>query len=160
MRKKIFGKQLQRDTKERKALFNSLMTALIVDESIKTTEAKAKAVKGEIEKIVTKAKKGEAYAQQFLQRYFTAPVLNKLVSDIAPRFASRPGGYTRILRLNNRVRDNAKMVILEWVEKKEKTKKSATEPEVIDAEVVTEKKEKTKKTEPKKAKTTKKEEKK
>ncbi len=147
MRKKIFGKQLQRDTKERKALFNSLMSALIIDESIKTTEAKAKAVKGEIEKIVTKAKKGEAYAEQFLQRYFTAEVLKKLVTDVAPRFTNRQGGYTRIIRVGHRVRDNANMVILEWVEKKEKIEivtkgaknASSKGTEIIDAEVVTKK---------------------
>lgn len=117
MRKQVFGRKLQRDTNERKALFKSLMTALIEKESIKTTEAKAKAVKGQMEKLVTKARDGGAEAERALQAYFAHPVMKKLVTDIAPRFAGRPGGYTRIVKIGNRLRDNAKMVVLEWVEK-------------------------------------------
>jgi large subunit ribosomal protein L17 len=117
MRKQVFGRKLQRDTNERKALFKSLMTSLIEKESIKTTEAKAKAVKGEMEKLVTKARDNGVQAERALQAYFSAPVMRKLINDIAPRFVGRPGGYTRIVKISNRLRDNAKMVVLEWVEK-------------------------------------------
>lgn len=118
MRKQIFGRQLQRDTNERKALFKSLMEALVIHESIQTTEPKAKAIKGQIEKLVTKANKNPDAKRQ-LQRYFAPEILNKFMTDVAPRFAQRPGGYTRIIKLGNRLRDNAKMVIIEWVVKKE-----------------------------------------
>jgi large subunit ribosomal protein L17 len=127
MRKQVFGRQLQRDTNERKALFKSLMGALIINESIKTTEAKAKAVKGQIEKIVTRAKNEGAKSERILQGYFTTSVVRKLINEVAPRFVDRPGGYTRIIKTGNRLRDNAKMVILEWVEKK---------PEVVLGEVM------------------------
>ncbi len=117
MRKHIFGRQLQRDTNERKALFKSLMGALIINESIKTTEAKAKAVRGYVEKMVTKARKNADETTRMLQGQYTEPVLKKFIEDVTPRFAKRPGGYTRIIKLGNRLRDNARMVILEWVEK-------------------------------------------
>lgn len=141
MRKQVFGRKLQRDTNERKALFKSLMTALIEKESIKTTEAKAKAVKGEMEKLVTKARDNGAQAERALQAYFSAPVMRKLINDIAPRFAGRPGGYTRIVKIGNRLRDNAKMVVLEWVEKPAvkapKTAKAET-TEKVEAEAAVE----------------------
>ncbi len=135
MRKQVFGRKLQRDTNERKALFKSLMTSLIEKESIKTTEAKAKAVKGEMEKLVTKARDNGAQAERALQAYFSAPVMRKLISDIAPRFVGRPGGYTRIIKIGNRLRDNAKMVVLEWVEKPAaKTAKTVKAAEKVEAE--------------------------
>lgn len=118
MRKHIFGRQLKRDINERKALFKSLIAALVINESIQTTEAKAKAIKGEIDKMVTKVKKNSQEAERMLQAYFTPQILQKFIHDTAPRFANRAGGYTRIIKLATpRVRDNSKMVILEWVEK-------------------------------------------
>lgn len=119
MRKQVFGRQLQRDANERKALFKSLMDSLVIYESIQTTEAKAKAIKGQFEKAVTKAKKGGVEAEKALQAYFSLPTLKRLMTEIAPRFATRPGGYTRIIKVGNRLRDNAKMVVLELVEKKQ-----------------------------------------
>lgn len=117
MRKKIFGRRLKRDIHQRKSLFRSLMRELILQERIKTTEAKAKSIKGEIEKHVTKAKvQGEA-ARVHLQKTFQQDIVDKIINDIAPRFSDRPGGYTRIVRLGNRVKDNAPMVYIEWVEK-------------------------------------------
>ncbi|MDE2025176.1 MAG: 50S ribosomal protein L17 [Patescibacteria group bacterium] len=149
MRKQVFGRKLQRDTNERKALFKSLMTSLIEKESIRTTEAKAKAVRGEMEKLVTKARDGGKEAERMLQGYFSASVLAKLVKDIAPRFAGRPGGYTRIVKLGTRFGDNAKMVVLEWVEKGvEATEKGAKKVKaaVEKMEATTEVKEKSSKT--------------
>ena len=125
MRKHIFGRQLQRDVNERKALFKSLMSALVIDESIQTTEAKAKAIKGQIEKLTTIARVGGQNAERALSAYFSHPVMKKLLNEIAPLFANRPGGYTRIIKTGNRLRDNAKMVLLEWVERP--TKKVASE---------------------------------
>lgn len=151
MRKQIFGRQLQRDTNERKALFKSLMEALVLHESIQTTEPKAKAIKGQIEKLVTKANKNPDAKRQ-LQKYFAPETLNKFLTDVAPRFAQRPGGYTRIIKLGNRLRDNAKMVVIEWVVKKEPVAATTkAETGEATAKVVEEKKE-TKKAEKKPAK--------
>lgn len=118
MRKKIFGRRFKKDVNQRKALFRSLMHALIINESIKTTEAKAKAIKGEIEKLVTKAKnKGDIAKNVLLSHLANEQMVDKLINEIAPRFKERPGGYTRIMRLEKRLKDNSQMVILEWVEK-------------------------------------------
>lgn len=116
MRKRIFGRRLKRDINQRKLLFKSLMRELVVHGRIKTTEAKAKAVRGEVEKLVTKAKiQGDA-SRVHLQKYFTHDVMNKMIHDIAPLFKDRPGGYTRIMKMGNRIKDDAPMVMMEWVE--------------------------------------------
>ncbi len=117
MKKSIFGKKLKRDTNERKALFKSLMTSLVLKESIRTTEAKAKAIKPEIDKMVTHAKKGTNASMQKIHGSLSHIALDKFISNVAPRFKDRNGGYTRIIKLGGRVGDEAKMVILEWVEK-------------------------------------------
>lgn len=116
MRKRIFGRRLQRDTNERKALFRSLMRELVLHGKIKTTEAKAKSIRGEMEKMVTKAKLQGENAAVHLQKKFTGDVVEKLIKEIAPLFKDRPGGYTRIIKMGRRVKDNAPMVLLEWVE--------------------------------------------
>lgn len=124
MRKRVFGRQLKRDTNERKALFRGLATSLVLHESIKTTEEKAKAVKSYIEKLVTKAKKNNSvHAEKLLQQHLPSTAIKKLINEIAPRFKTRPGGYTRIIKIGQRLSDNAPMVILEWVEKKGVVKK-------------------------------------
>lgn len=117
MRKRVFGKKLKRTTNQRKALFKSLTNALVLSGRIKTTEAKAKAVKGEIEKLVTKAKKEEKEAMRVLQKSVSLKTAERLIKHIAPVFKDRPGGYTRIIKIGNRTKDNAPMVILEFVEK-------------------------------------------
>lgn len=118
MRKNVFGRQFGRDSGERKALFKGLASSLVLEERIQTTEEKAKAVRGQIEKLVTKAKKGDENAARLVGPYLNAEALSKMMNDVAPRFKSRPGGYTRIIRMGNRLQDNASMVILEWVEKR------------------------------------------
>lgn len=118
MRKQVFGRQFKRDTNERKALFKGLASALVMHERIETTEEKAKAIKGHVEKLVTKAKKNEsAHAKALLEAYLTHDALQKMLTDIAPRFVDRPGGYTRLIKLGTRFSDNASMAILEFVEK-------------------------------------------
>jgi len=118
MRKNVFGRQFKRDTNERKALFKGLASSLVLEERIQTTEQKAKAVKGQVEKLVTKAKKGDLHAERLIQPYLNTSAVSKMMSDIAPRFKTRPGGYTRIIRMGKRLQDNSSMVILEWVEKR------------------------------------------
>lgn len=118
MRKNVFGRQFKRDLNERKALFKGLISSLVIHEEIKTTEQKAKAVRGLAEKLVTKSRKEKLQAYALLQPYLTPQALKKMMNDIGPRFATRPGGYTRITKLPNRFSDNADMVTLAWVEKK------------------------------------------
>lgn len=119
MRKNVFGRQLKRDSNERKALFKGLISSLILHERIKTTEEKAKSIKSLADKIVTKAKKGEEKARQLLQGQLSKKVLDKLIFKIAPRFETRQGGYTRIIKIGRRFSDNASVVILEWTEQNE-----------------------------------------
>ena len=116
MRKNVFGRQFKRDANERKSLFKSLLSALILEGRIKTTIAKAKAIKGRADRIITHAKKGEA-AEQLLKSYLPQDAIKRVISQIAPRFAKRQGGYTRITRIGRRFSDRAPMVFLEWTEK-------------------------------------------
>lgn len=115
MRKNVFGRQFKRDTNERKALFKSLISSLVLTGRIKTTEEKAKAIRGDVDKIITKAKKGEI-ARRILQSYLFRDAVDKVISDIAPRFLDRLGGYSRITKMGRRLSDNASMVLMEWVE--------------------------------------------
>jgi large subunit ribosomal protein L17 len=115
MRKHIFGRHLKRDTNERKALFKNLLTSLVIEERITTTEAKAKAIKAAADKLVTKAKKGGPDALRSLAPDVRYDAVTKLVNTIAPRFVDRQGGYTRIIKAGYRVADNAPQVVMEWV---------------------------------------------
>ncbi len=120
MRKNVFGRQFSRDTNQRKSLFKSLLSSLILEESIKTTLEKAKAIKGDVDKIINKAKRGDAkLAAQLLQRHLGVQAMNKVIKDLAPRFKDRTSGYTRIIKLGRRFSDNAAMVLMEWVIKPE-----------------------------------------
>lgn len=119
MRKRVFGRQFNKDTNQRKALFKGLMRSLAMHEAIKTTESKAKAIRGEFESFITRAKDGEA-ARYHLVKHLPEETVTRLITDIAPRMAKRNGGYTRIIRLGTRTKDNAEMVLLELVEKGEK----------------------------------------
>lgn len=117
MRKNVFGRKFKRDVNERKALFKSLMSSLVLRERIKTTEAKAKAIKGDVDKLITTAKKNQDNARRFLTKSLSPDALEKLIIKVVPRFKNRQGGYTRIIRLGKRVSDHAQMVVMEWVEK-------------------------------------------
>jgi len=118
MKKNVFGRQFKRDTNERKALFKNLLTSLVLKERIKTTEAKAKAIKAAADKLVTKAKKGGDSAYKSLHPDVNQDAVVKLISDIAPRFVKRQGGYTRIIKIGKRrVADNAPQVFIEWTER-------------------------------------------
>jgi large subunit ribosomal protein L17 len=124
MRHKVAGKKLGRSTGHRKALRRNLIKDLFRHERIRTTLAKAQAIRGDAERIITKAKKGNSLgdAQAVHARRWAAAQLNepeivkKLFEDIAPRYADRPGGYTRIIKLGPRHGDASEMVLLELVE--------------------------------------------
>jgi len=129
MKKRVFGRRFNRDTNERKALFKGLMSSIVLHESIQTTEEKAKAIKGKLEKLITKAKKYGGKAERFLQPYLSSDAVKKMITDIAPRFATRPGGYTRIVKFSKRFGDNAAMAVIEFVDKSLVVKEKATREE-------------------------------
>jgi large subunit ribosomal protein L17 len=115
MKKQVFGRHLKRDANERKALFKNLLTSLVIEERITTTQAKAKAIRGAADKLVTKAKKGGPDAYRRLAPDVRYDAVEKLIKTIAPRFKDRNGGYTRIIKVGHRVADNAPQVVMEWV---------------------------------------------
>ena len=109
--------KLSRSASHRKALLMNLSREVINHERIQTTSAKAKAVKPEIEKLITLAKRGDQHArrQAMSQLGQDKFVVYKLFEEIAPRYSERPGGYTRILKLGPRRSDATEMVLLELV---------------------------------------------
>jgi large subunit ribosomal protein L17 len=109
--------KLSRDAAHRKSLLTNLSKQLIEHERIRTSQAKAKAVKPEFERMVTLAKRGDLHARrQLLSRLGQDKfVVHKLVEEIAPRYSERPGGYTRITKLGPRRSDSTEMVFLELV---------------------------------------------
>ena len=112
MRHQRAGKKLGRDSAHRKALYSNLAGALIEHGRIETTEAKAKAVKPFAEKMITLGKRGDLHARrQALAALRSNNVVHQLFADIAPRFADRAGGYTRIVRLGPRQGDAAEILI-------------------------------------------------
>ena len=117
MRHHRAGKKLGRDASHRRALYANLASALIEHGRIRTTEAKAKAVKPIAEQMITLARRGDVHARRQALAYLRSQdVVHKLFSDVAPRFADRPGGYTRIVKLGPRQGDAAEMVYLELVD--------------------------------------------
>jgi large subunit ribosomal protein L17 len=123
MRHNISGRILGRDAGHRKALFRNLIKSLYTHERIMTTEAKARSIRADAEKLITKAKRGLAeggnrvHAQRQLVAYLNDKTLAKKVFDeFAPRYAARNGGYTRMIKIGKRQGDAADMVILELVD--------------------------------------------
>ena len=99
-----------------KAMFANMVASLIAAEAIVTTEAKAKALRPVAEKVITKAKKGGVHNQRIVVSFLRdKDMAHKLFEDIGPRYADRPGGYTRILKLGPRHGDNAPMARLELI---------------------------------------------
>lgn len=117
MRHAVKGRQLNRNTKARKALFKGLLNALIMKEEIKTTEGKAKAIQGVFDKLITKAKLGSVHVRRLLHAFLgDSDAVKKLVDDLAPRMDKRPSGFSRIAKLGVRRGDNARMVVMSIVE--------------------------------------------
>lgn len=112
----VFGIKLSRDTDQRQALLKGLVGALIRSEAIETTEAKAKATQSLVEKLVTHARRATLNdIRQIESTIADKELIDKLVHTIAPRYKSRPGGYTRLIKLGNRSGDNAPMVKMEFI---------------------------------------------
>jgi large subunit ribosomal protein L17 len=116
MRHRNYGKKLSRNTEHRRALLRNLVTSLILEERIETTVAKAKAARTEAERMITLGKRGSLHARRLAASYIlTAAAVKKLFEDVAKRYASRPGGYTRIVRTGWRKGDGAETAVLELV---------------------------------------------
>mgnify|MGYP003574318196 CR=1 FL=1 len=123
MRHRMAGYTLSRQTGHRKALIRNLIKELYKHERITTTEAKARAIRGDAEKLITKAKRGvdgrvdRVHAQRQLVAYLNdKTIVKKVFDEFAPRYADRNGGYTRMIKLGQRQGDAANMVILELVD--------------------------------------------
>ena len=117
MRHRKSGRKLGRDSAQRKALYSNLAGALIEHGRIKTTEAKAKEVRPIVEEMITLGKRGDVAAQRHAVAFLRSKsVAHRLFADVAPRFADRPGGYTRIVKIGPRQGDAALMVYLELVD--------------------------------------------
>ena len=118
MKHRIAGRRLDRTTEHRTAMFRNLVTSLFRHERITTTTPKAKEIKRYAEKFITLAKQGTPHARRQANRDVRdVEVLNKLFETIGPRFKSRPGGYTRIVRVGRRAGDAAEMATIELVER-------------------------------------------
>lgn len=123
MRHKNNNKILGREKGPRTSLYRATATNLFVAESIKTTLAKAKAIRPFTEKLITKAKSGTLHdLREVTKDIHDKDVVKKLFNDIAKRFEKRNGGYTRIVKIGPRPNDGAEMAIFELVEKVEKVK--------------------------------------
>ncbi len=132
MRHQVKGKKLRRNTAHRRALLRNLTTSLLDKERIRTTLAKAKAVRPLAEKMITLAKKDTLHTRrQALKFIFKKDVVKKLFDELGPRFTERPGGYTRIVKIGPRAGDEAEMAMIELVgsefKKKEKKKDKGKE---------------------------------
>src|SRR6267378_1809635 len=126
------GRKLSRNSSHRKALLDNLVRAVILSESIRTTTPKAKEARRLVERVITKARQNTLAARRVVHKTVRdQAALARLFDTIGPRFKERPGGYTRIIHVENRVGDNAPMSILELVEKSEKAEleKKTDKPE-------------------------------
>ena len=137
MYKRIKGKKFGRETDQRRAFMRSLAANLILHEKIKTTKVRAKEAGKAVEKLITVAKSNNLAAIRSLAGVLPTVAAQKLVKDIAPRFASRNGGYTRVIKLGQRLKDGSQIAIVEFVQKaeivvaaKSKGKKGAAKTEV------------------------------
>lgn len=123
MRHKVYGRKLGRNKNERDSLFKSLLESLILHGSIQTTEAKAKSIKGLVDKIINQAK--NTNTQRFIQSSLTHPkVSEKLIKEIVPSLKNRSSGYTSLVRLGPRQGDGAMMVKMSLLMSEEKKIKS------------------------------------
>jgi len=117
MRHRKKGRQLSRTASHRRAMLRNMATSLFRHERIETTTAKAKELRPYAERLITLARRGDLHARRLAAtKIQDSEVLSKLFADIGPRFAQRPGGYTRVLKLGNRKGDAAEMSLIELVD--------------------------------------------
>lgn len=120
MRHNKSGRRLGRNPSHRKAMLRNMVTSLLDHEQITTTDARAKEVRKVAEKLITLGKRGDLHARrQALSVIFDKKVVAKLFDRLAPRFQDRPGGYTRIIKVGNRLGDNAPVSIIQFVDQEQ-----------------------------------------
>ena len=130
MRHQKKGRKLNRTASHRKALFSNLAASLVIHKKITTTDAKGKELRSYVERLVTYAKKGDVHGRRLIQQKIPGKrgkeIANILIHDIAPSYMDRQGGYTRLIKLNNRKNDNAPVSLIEFVD---------IAPDITEAEV-------------------------
>ena len=130
MRHQKKGRKLNRSASHRKALFSNLAASLIIHKKITTTDAKGKELRSYVERLVTYAKNGDVNGRRLIQKKIPGKrgkeIANILIHDIAPAYTDRQGGYTRMIKLNNRKNDNAPVSLIEFID---------IAPAIIEAEV-------------------------
>ena len=130
MRHQKRGRKFNRTASHRKAMMSNLASALILHKRIQTTDAKGKELRGFVERLVTYAKKGDVHGRRLIQKKIqgkrSKQIANILIHDIAPQYENRNGGYTRLIKLNNRNNDNASISLIEFID---------MSPTVVDIEV-------------------------
>lgn len=136
MRHNVYGKKLSRDKNQRTALFKSLVRSLIISETIETTQAKAQAIKGLVDKLVNQAKSPDT--RRFVSQFLTdKAIAQKLVNDLAPRLSNRNSGYTSVVKLGFRQGDGAMVVKMSLLtEAKPATKQASKTKETVSAETI------------------------
>ena len=151
MRHRVKGRKLGRTASHRKATLIALATSLLKHKRIKTTLAKAKETRGFVEKLITKAKKGDLHAHKQVMDFIKdKETVKELFAEIVQKIGDRPGGYTRVVKLGNRLGDAAQMAIIELVDyndiitakaeerKEEKDVKAKQKKEVEESEAIEE----------------------
>ena len=137
MRHQKRGRKFNRTASHRKAMMSNLASSLILHKRIQTTDAKGKELRGFVERLVTYAKQGDVHGRRLIQKKIQGKrakqIANILIHDIAPTYEDRHGGYTRIIKLNNRKNDNALVSLIEFVD---------LAPTVIDIEEIDSEKDK------------------
>ena len=120
MRHQKRGRKFNRTASHRKAMMSNLASALILHKKIQTTDVKGKELRGFVERLVTYAKHGDVHGRRLIQKKIkgkrSKQIANILIHDIAPTYEDRNGGYTRIIKLNNRKNDNASVSLIEFVD--------------------------------------------
>ena len=133
MRHQKRGRKFNRTASHRRAMMSNLASALILHKRIQTTDAKGKELRGFVERLVTYAKQGDVHGRRLIQKKIQGKrakqISNILIHDIAPTYENRNGGYTRIIKLNNRKNDNASISLIEFVDMSPNVKDIKTDGE-------------------------------
>ena len=134
MRHRKAGRKFSRTSSHRRAMFRNLLSSLIIEERITTTDAKAKELKRLADKLITIAKKGDLHSRRrAISKLSSKDAVAKLFDNLGPRFKDRQGGYTRVLKAGYRSGDAAPLSIIEWTDKA-RTLADAAEPNTEAAE--------------------------
>ena len=133
MRHQKRGRKFNRTASHRKAMMSNLASALILHKKIQTTDVKGKELRGFVERLVTYAKHGDVHGRRLIQKKIQGKrakqIANILIHDIAPIYEDRKGGYTRLIKLNNRKNDNASISLIEFVDMSPNVKDIKTDGE-------------------------------